>query len=443
MRQIINILFLFLGIFLGVGGAFSYAITLTDQISDWQSSGYSVDVYDCPTYVPDTIAVASYEWQPGSYSYFYASAPCLTCTSSSSVFTQSQYDNFINTSSMYCARLVPTVQNGVQDPNEDGIDCGGDTGIDCVNRCPDGYYYHDGFCISEEPTGVSPAEVQPDWWEDEWGEWVSEESPTYTTIPALSASPDSDLTIDDFDTDSSTQQAASSSVPQSQSVTDSSTTYDFSIVSNDDGSSTETLTETTTISQSDGTKSDIVTSTSTTTSPDGSSTVVTETSNITYNTSTGTYEVNTTTQTDTYDADGNLVSSSSSDLKASEDGLYGQEVSEAEEGAGLGFDTDGDGKGDGIQRMTVSDVNFEPLRLSANNLMSRFPFSLITRADMLLDTWIVTPQSPEINFSLPIIRSDPFVMDLSLLDPLAAFLRACLAFTAVVSGMYMIIKTWV
>lgn len=48
----------------------------------------------------------------------------------------------------------PTDTNGVLDPNEDGVDCGGDTGVDCVSRCPDGYVLsNDGTaCLKSAPS---------------------------------------------------------------------------------------------------------------------------------------------------------------------------------------------------------------------------------------------------------------------------------------------------
>ncbi|MDY0331833.1 MAG: hypothetical protein RBR52_15250 [Thiomonas sp.] len=48
---------------------------------------------------------------------------------------------------------LPTSENGHQDSDEDGIDCGGSTGVECQISCPDGFILANGLCYkaSENP----------------------------------------------------------------------------------------------------------------------------------------------------------------------------------------------------------------------------------------------------------------------------------------------------
>lgn len=425
MKQVVSISAFLLGFLLVLGVGMSYANTFQAQYDDFVDAGWDCDGIATGCSSNGSVHAHCYK---SSFGHEFIYANSLTST----VYFMNP--DIVTVDYWYSSCLPLTSDNGVQDEDEEGIDCGGSTGIECVHRCPDGYTLESGWCRSNEPVGEYPASSAPDFWNaEEWGEWPSEPTPLWDNFPAIPSSPDADLG------DYSSSESSLEPEPVTSFTSTTNTTNDFSTTTNSDGSTVDVLSESSITSNSDGTGVKTDTTTTTTTSADGSSTVDVEVTTITYDTVNSTFGASTSSTTSSYDSDGNLISSDQTDVDINDDADF----SDVEEGAGFGLDTDGDGKGDGVERLTVSDVDFGPLRLSANNLMSRFPFSLITRADILLDTWIVTPQSPEINFSLPIISSDPFVMDLSLLDPLAAFLRACLAFTAVVSGMYMIIKTWV
>lgn len=321
--------------------------------------------------------------------------------------------------------------NGVKDGDEDGIDCGGSTGVECVDYCPSGmevfswdfggtscgYFVdqHNGTC----PVGYMKS---PD------GRCLE----IVTVTEVTKASPDFNPEIEDV--------RRANDNPWNEYNSSNTTNIETTTTTNSDGSVTETETVTVTELALDGTQTDKVTTTTTTTNPDGTSTVTTNTTTTTVNPSTGVASSSTESTTSNYDANGNLTdSTTSSSVDGTSDGAA---TGEAEPGNGLGADVDGDGKGDGVDRQGVSSLDFTPIKDSASNLMMRFPFSVVTRVEMALDSWIVTPQSPQLEFYLPIVRSSPFVMDMSMLDPLASFLRACLAFAAAMAGAYVIIKTW-
>ena len=74
--------------------------------------------------------------------------------------------------------------------------------------------------------------------------------------------------------------------------------------------------------------------------------------------------------------------------------------------------------------------------------MGKFPFSVVSHVEHSLDSWVVEPQTPVIEFSMPIIRPEPFLMDLYLIDPLATFFRALMAFGATILCAWAVIRTW-
>jgi hypothetical protein len=55
-----------------------------------------------------------------------------------------------------------TSNNNIQDPGEDGIDCGGSTGVECVQSCPDGYILHDGLCYKAAENPYPAGTTMPD-----------------------------------------------------------------------------------------------------------------------------------------------------------------------------------------------------------------------------------------------------------------------------------------
>lgn len=165
--------------------------------------------------------------------------------------------------------VPPTATNGVQDPNEDGIDCGGDTGVDCVSRCPDGYTLTpDGqWCRSDEPTGYDRSYLEPPGWDQPFPWPYLEGWPLFSTVPALDASPDTSLEPDDFgapsqakdDPDSGAVQVASDDgdyivFDSDGNIVDGRTTGDSTTTDNGDG--TLSVVSPITIYNPDGTTSE-------------------------------------------------------------------------------------------------------------------------------------------------------------------------------------------
>lgn len=91
--------------------------------------------------------------------------------------------------------------NGVQDPDEHGIDC---SGGNCDFRCPSGYSYRSGgFCVTDEPVGMRPNNITQDMWFQLFGTmdgWTPE-VPYNDVVDAIMASGDvSDDVLDWFGT---------------------------------------------------------------------------------------------------------------------------------------------------------------------------------------------------------------------------------------------------
>lgn len=164
---------------------------------------------------------------------------------------------------------IGTASNGVMDDGEDGIDCGGLTGVDCVDGCPSDYVFftEDGETVCQKGTDA-----------DSYGNCPTGYNfipPDYCTvsIPTTPVSPDIDTSIlpapttDIFEggtfstyTDTSTSDPVDNGDGTSTTITTTTTT-------GSDGSSTSTTTSTTT----DNTTGDIVgvsTTTTGTTSPE-------------------------------------------------------------------------------------------------------------------------------------------------------------------------------
>lgn len=55
-----------------------------------------------------------------------------------------------------------TYPNGEMDGDETGIDCGGSTGVECVQSCPDGYILHDGLCYKAAENPYPAGTTMPD-----------------------------------------------------------------------------------------------------------------------------------------------------------------------------------------------------------------------------------------------------------------------------------------
>jgi hypothetical protein len=60
----------------------------------------------------------------------------------------------------YC--VLSTAYDNEQNGDEEGIDCGGSTGVDCVQSCPDGYILHDGLCYKAAENPYPAGTTMPD-----------------------------------------------------------------------------------------------------------------------------------------------------------------------------------------------------------------------------------------------------------------------------------------
>lgn len=305
--------------------------------------------------------------------------------------TDSCWQSIAWTSTVSCDLLPPeepaTCQDGVKSGDETGIDCGGSCLDDtCTAFCPDGWTnVSDLICASPEVPMVNGA------CPEDYPQGNLTDQVCIATVPITWADPDYDPdappSLENFITYTA--------------ETDSTATTTYTDVDNGDGTSTRTETET--IVESSTGQYDKTTVTTTT---------------IVYNNTTG----DTISKTVVTDTEQEQVADPGEGVYAGDpDGIDGQRVS---------------GSSDG------SAINWSPLKTSAETLMTKFPFSVVNDIDGVLDSWIVTPQIPQIDVPMPTIREAPFVMDLSLLDPLAVFFRALLGFIAYLGGAWVVIRTW-
>ena len=199
MKKIFNLAAFFVGFLLslGIGISHAYNSHFVDAIDT--DNGSSVCIGTDLTIV-DTHPTGHVNGKYGS-AWLYDSSGRLYYQEADGGFTRYDRDQFkggscesrdiIPYDGYPPGHEPPPSENGVKDPDEDGIDCGGDTGVPCVPRCPTGYILLNGICVkSTSPPDDMIGDTYPDGTpitaDDDWV------NPWLNASPIL-ASPDADI----------------------------------------------------------------------------------------------------------------------------------------------------------------------------------------------------------------------------------------------------------
>jgi ferredoxin len=387
----------------------------------------------CGTYVAWPVSDSSYYWLFSS-----------PTTATKNTQTPSNYALYAQT----CTEPEPdTCSDLIISGNETGLDCGDPACIGdevCTEYCPSGFHLEtrtggDGFtaelCYSDDDS-VHTIPTILDQCPDDM--FKSSTDPTKCISMAFQTYASHDY-YDAPPAPPAPPEPPNLDNPWSPKTTLQTVNVTNNTVTNTDGSSTTTTTTTTTTHN-------IVTNVTNvntvqnqyTTNVDNSTTNTTTNTNTTSDNN-GNTETGSNTIVETFDPDGILIGTGGSGY--SEDTDPHSDIEDQFSGAG-GIGQEGIGE---IERKDGTAIDFSPITApfndTQNGIMTKFPFSTVLHVEHFLDTWIVTPQAPQIELELP-IRTEPFVMDMSLLNPLAGFLRSLLAFSASITGAYVVIRTW-
>lgn len=307
--------------------------------------------------------------------------------------------------------------NGIKDPDEDGIDCGGDTGVACTEACentnltpfPDGLCY-DMRVIQPDEFGDCPIGWTPDV-EGPTNTSCNRSSPSYTE-PVVLVSPDYTFDPDDPLPDPFPN-------PWNEASTTTDTTITASTVTDPDGTVHDISTTATVETDSDGNARTIEKVVDTATAPDGSKTITT-TINTTNNGDSSSDSATTSNiNIQTFDADGNLVAESNEATATEADPDQDRDL------AAGAPSTD--------EFLTNSDdIDFQPLVASLEVAADKWPFNVPNTMVGFYEMLDVEPAAPSFDLQL---LGKTFVVDLSIFDPVASVLRFLLG-TLITLGLF-------
>ncbi len=302
--------------------------------------------------------------------------------------------------------------NGVQDPNEEGIDCGGANPALCVETCVSGILV-DGLCLSTTSTNSdNTCPTFAGYYLDSNGDC------TQTSNPVLMA-----------DTVSAEDYPEPDVIVADPSISSSTTVNSESSSTTADGVISVSSSSTTTATNSDGSEAVSVITETTETAPDGSSTVTTVTNssgeNLDSEGSVVSVYGSSTTSTETFDADGNSegVEVSSSVYESEEDaGSVASDIAVAE----------------------IVDIDFQPILDLKDNLAGRFPISLVGTVSDIVSGFSAPPAAPSwtIDFPNPWGSSISFDIDLAPMQYIATIIRNLLALFVLLCGFFLLYKRW-